>query len=128
MYPVPQDNSEIIEVEAPESKRYLRLLSVDKWAFRGIWVGVGIVATNLLRLFPTYHWFYIGLSVSTIAALLLFPSVDIRFKSLWRSGAIALFSGLVLPWWEMTVLVPAWVWFAIVAVIIAILALIGGGQ
>lgn len=121
-----RDDSQIIEIEVPESKKYLRLLSLDRWAFRGICLSIGLVATNAIRLFPAYYWLYAGASILAVVSLLLFPPGDSRFGSLWRSGAIALLGGLLLPWWEILQFLPKWLWIAIFLGGIALLWAIGG--
>lgn len=117
-----------IEEEAPKSAYYLRLKSQGNVAFLGICFGVGVVATNIIRLFPEYRIFYALLSVTGVIALLAFPSADHGVKYLWRWGAIALEGGLGLPWWEMLRLVPKWVWIGLFLTAVGIVVAIGGGN
>lgn len=122
----PQNPPPVHVEEAPFSGSYLRIKSLDAWAFRGITFSIGLVATNVIRLFPAYYWLYVLVSVLGISALLLFSPADIKSVSLWRSGAIALLGGLILPWWEILSTLPIWVWMAIPVGLIAILTAIGG--
>lgn len=117
-----------VEQEAPKSAYYLRLKSQSNVAFLGICFGVGVVATNVIRLFPEYYVFYALLSVSGIIALLAFPSADPGARYLWRWGAIALLGGLALPWWEILHLVPKWVWISLFFAVVGIVVAIGGGN
>jgi len=114
-------------IEETPSETYLRIKSLDAWAFRGITFSIGLVATNVIRLFPAYYWLYLLVSILGILALLLFSPADIKAVSLWRSGAIALLGGLILPWWEILSTLPIWVWIAIPVGLVAILTAIGGG-
>jgi hypothetical protein len=116
------------EEDAPKSAYYLRLKSQTNVAFLGICFGVGVLTTNIIRLFPEYYVFYALLSVSGIIALLAFPSAAPDAKYLWRWGAIALLGGLVLPWWEILYLVPKWVWIGVFLAIVGIVVVIGGGN
>jgi hypothetical protein len=117
-----------VDVEVPKSAYYLRLKSQSNVAFLGICFGVGVVATNVIRLFPEYYVFYALLSVSGIIALLAFPSADLGAKYLWRWGAIALLGGLALPWWEILHLIPKWVWIGLFLAIVGIVVAIGGNH
>jgi len=130
MFSLSKQPEPVVEVqqEAPESAYYLRLKSQSNAAFLGICFGAGAIATNVLRLFPEYRIFYALLSVTGIIALLAFPSANPKAKYLWRWGAIALFGGLALPWWELIHLVPKWVWMAIVVAAIGIVVAIGGSN
>ncbi len=117
-----------VEEEVPKSPYYLRLKSQSNVAFLGICFGVGVLATNIIRVFPAYYVLYVLASVLGIIGLLAFPSADLTAKYLWRWGAIALFGGLALPWWELLHLVPKWVWMALFVAVIGIVVVIGGGN
>lgn len=125
-----QPESPVVQIEEtpPKSAYYLRLKSQSNVAFLGICFGVGVLVTNIIRLFPEYYVFYGLLSVSGVIALLAFPSADTDAKYLWRWGAIALLGGLALPWWEILHLVPKWVWAGLFLTVVGIVVAIGGSN
>jgi hypothetical protein len=128
MFSLAKQEEPKVEQEAPKSEYYLRLKTKSNGVFLGICFGIGVVATNIIRLFPDYYLLYVLVSVLSIALLLAFPLADTDAKYLWRWGAVALLGGLALPWWELIYFVPKWVWGVIGLGVVAILWVIGGGS
>jgi hypothetical protein len=114
--------------KAPKSKRFLQLKNLSNWTFRAICFAGGALATNAVRHFTAYLWFYAIMIVLAVVFLLTFSPADTEAKYLWRGGLIPLVGGLVAPWWELFAFVPLWVWGATILGVGVILVAIGGAS
>lgn len=74
--------------------------------FQAICGSIGGVAAHSARSSPQYFPLLVLASSFAIAFLSLVPPRDKDFLGLYRSGALVLLCGLVIPFWELLLLIP----------------------
>lgn len=122
-----QPQPQPIEPQPTDSDRLKRWQNLSNWQFRSLFFAIGLTSANFARPNPSYFWLYfMGVNFGGLA-LMLFPPLDSKYKSLWRTTGISLYAGALLAWWDLLKLLQWWHFVGVGAVVVALLLVIGSG-
>ncbi|WP_293335893.1 hypothetical protein [Microcoleus sp. CAWBG58] len=124
MFPFQKPAPTIEVIPAKISTSLKALQGLSDWHFRGIFLSIGVIATNVIRSLPQYLTLYFIVGAISIIWMLFVPPSQPSSQGLYRTGATALFLGSI-AWWDLLHYIPLW-WFGIAIVgLILLLAAVG---